>query len=41
MRITQTVQSMERTERMVSFLFALAQVALVLGLFWALRAHIV
>ena len=40
MIITPT-QSIQRAERMVSFLFAMVQVALVLGLFWAFRAHIV
>jgi hypothetical protein len=39
MRIT-PVQSMKQAERM-AFLFALAQVALALGLFWAFKAHIV
>jgi hypothetical protein len=39
MQITQ--QSMQKVERMASFLFGLAQVALVLSLFWALKAHTV
>ena len=40
MRITPT-QSMARAERMASFLFVMAQIAVVLGLFWAFRAHLV
>ena len=40
MIITPT-QSMERVERMASFLFAMVQIALVLGVFLALKAHIV
>ncbi len=40
MRITQTTQSMKQAERM-AFLFALSQVALALGLFWAFKAHLV
>jgi hypothetical protein len=40
MRITQTTPSMKLAERM-AFLFALAQVALALGLFWAFKAHLV
>jgi hypothetical protein len=39
MRMSPT-QSMKQAERM-AFLFALAQAALALGLFWAFRAHIV
>jgi hypothetical protein len=39
MRITPT-QSMKQAERM-AFLFAMAQVALALGLFWAFKAHLV
>jgi hypothetical protein len=39
MRITST-SSMKQAERM-AFLFALAQAALALGIFWAFRAHIV
>jgi hypothetical protein len=39
MKITST-PSMKQAERM-AFLFALAQVALALGIFWAFRAHIV
>ena len=39
MRITPT-NSMKQAERM-AFLFALSQVALALGLFWALKAHLV
>jgi hypothetical protein len=39
MRITQT-HSMKQAERM-AFLFALAQVALALGIYWAFRAHLV
>ena len=39
MRIT-PVQSMKQAERM-AFLFAMAQVALALGLFWAFKAHLV
>jgi len=39
MRITPT-QSMKRVDRM-AFLFAMAQVALALGLFWAFKAHLV
>ncbi len=39
MRITQT-HSMRQAERM-AFFFAMAQVALVLGLYWALKAHLV
>jgi len=40
MKITPT-QSIHQVERMAAFLFTMVQVALVLGLFWALRAHIV
>jgi hypothetical protein len=40
MRITQSTQSMKQAERM-AFLFALAQAALALGLFWAFKAHVV
>jgi len=40
MIITQT-QSMERTKRISSFLFAMIQVALVMSLFWAFKAHLV
>jgi hypothetical protein len=40
MRITQPTQSMKQAERM-ALLFALAQVALALGIFWAFRAHLV
>jgi len=40
MRITHT-PSMDRVGRMASFLFALVQMALAVGLFWALRVHIV
>jgi len=40
MRITPT-QSMQRAERMASFLFVMVQVALVLGLFWVFKAHLV
>jgi hypothetical protein len=39
MRITQTT-SMKQVDRM-AFLFAVAQVALALGLFWAFKAHLV
>jgi len=39
MRITPT-HSMKQAERM-AFFFALAQVALAAGLFWALKGHIV
>jgi hypothetical protein len=40
MQITPT-QSVKQAERMVSFLFTVAQVALVLSLFWVLRTHLV
>jgi hypothetical protein len=40
MRITQHTQSMKQADRM-AFLFAMAQVALAVGLFWAFKAHIV
>ncbi len=40
MQLTHT-QSMQKVERMASFLFGLAQVALVLSLFWAFKAHTV
>ena len=40
MQITHT-QAIERTERIASFLFAMVQVAVVLGLFWAFKAHLV
>jgi len=40
MRITHT-PLMQQTERMTAFLFAVAQVALVLGIFLAFRAHLV
>jgi hypothetical protein len=40
MVITQT-KSMKQVERMASFLFVMVQVALVLGLFWAFKAHLV
>ncbi len=39
MRIAPT-QSMKQAERM-TFLFAMAQMLLALGLFWAFKAHIV
>ncbi len=39
MKITPT-QSMKQAERL-AFLFALSQVALALGLFWAFKAHLV
>ncbi len=39
MKITQT-QAMKQAERM-ALLFALSQVALALGLFWAFKAHLV
>jgi len=39
MRITQS-QSMKQADRM-AFLIALAQGALALGLFWAIKAHLV
>ncbi len=39
MRITPT-PSMKQAERM-AFLFAMAQIALALGLFWAFKAHLV
>ena len=41
MRMAQSTQSMQQTQRMVFFLFTMAQVALVLGLFWAFKEHIV
>jgi hypothetical protein len=40
MRITQPTQSMKQAERM-AYVLAVAQVALVFGLFWALKAHLV
>jgi hypothetical protein len=40
MKIAST-QSMQKTERMATFLFTMAQVALVLSVFWVLRAHLV
>jgi hypothetical protein len=40
MRITPSTPSMKLAERMV-VLFAIAQVALALGIFWAFRAHLV
>jgi hypothetical protein len=40
MIITPT-QSMKQTERMAAFLFGMAQVALVLSLFWVFRSHLV
>jgi hypothetical protein len=40
MKLTQSTQSMKNAE-VLSLLFAFAQVALALGLFWAFRAHIV
>ena len=40
MRITQPTRSMKQAEIM-AFLFAFAQVALALGLFWAYKSHLV
>jgi hypothetical protein len=40
MKITQSTPSMKQAEQ-ITFLFALAQVALALGIFLAFRAHIV
>ena len=40
MRITQTTASMKQAERM-AFLFAMAQIALALGIFLAFRTHLV
>ena len=41
MRITQSTQSMKQAERMTAFLFGMVQVALVMCLFWAFKAHTV
>jgi len=40
MRISQPTRSMKQAENM-AFLFALSQVALALGIFWAFKAHLV